>query len=494
MIIGYDLDFEVLVVKVLFGEWYFNLFFGDGVVWIFGDILNIVYKMVVEIGEFGDNDCMLCVVICCDVLLQVVFVGESVEIVVFVYICWVSVGMISEVNIYLFDGVEEFLVEGCLYVVVVFNGDVDNYVDFKVEEGFVICEEIMIDVKVIFVMMLCCVYEGVMNEEVFCDMVLNFVGLVVIVVVIVENFDCIYLVFCGLGQVLYVGFDEGLYIVVSEFYGFVEQMLSYFCFDGEMLGNLDNLSVSCGQVVVFDCLKVGDLQVVECFVYDGMVLQVMVEDFDMVGIMMCDVDCGDYLYFFFKEILEVLLFFCKMLCGKVCDGCVVFGDEILLFELWQVWVVGELCWVFVIGQGMVVVVGQGVVGVLCEVLGLLCIFGVLDVFEVCVLLVMEFFGFGFEVDMFDCLIVVILQFGMMIDMNCMVDFVCSCGVCVVVIVNCWYSDLMDKVDGVFYMLDGCDVEMSVVLMKVFYLQIVVGFLLVFVLVDVVDFECGFDEF
>lgn len=85
-----------------------------------------------------------------------------------------------------------------------------------------------------------------------------------------------------------------------------------------------------------------------------------------------------------------------------------------------------------------------------------------------VIIVIEYLGFVMGLDLFDMFVVVVSQSGTIIDINCMVDLVRVRGAAVIGIVNWCNSELIDKVDGVMYILDGCDVEMSVVFTKVFY--------------------------
>lgn len=493
MITGHDLDFESPAGRALVGDRHDNSLFGDRAVRVAGDTLNLVYKTAAEIGELGDNDRTLRESLRTDALLQAALAGRAVEIAVLAHTRWASVGMISEANTHPLDGSEEPAVEGRPYVIAALNGDVDNYADLKAEEGLAIREEITTDAKVIPVMMSRRAHEGSTHEEAFRDTVSNFVGSVAIAAATAENPDRMHLALRGSGQALYVGFDQGSYIVASEPYGLVEQTSSYLRLDGETPGNPDNPSASRGQVVVLDRSKAGDPEAVERFAYDGTPLPVSEEDLDTAGITTRDVDRGDYPHFLLKEISEAPSSFRKTLRGKIRDGRVVLGEETLSPSLRDAWASGELRRVLVIGQGTAAVAGQGVAGALREVLAPLRTSGKLDLSEVRALPATELSGFGLEADMSDCLIVAISQSGTTTDTNRTVDLVRSRGARVVAIVNRRHSDLTDKADGVLYTSDGRDVEMSVASTKAFYSQIAAGFLLAFALADLAAPEQGLEE-
>lgn len=484
MITGHGLDFESPEVKTLLGERHESPLFGDGAVRLAGETLNIVYKTAAEIGELGDNDRALRQSLRSDSLLQAALASDQVEIAVLAHTRWASVGMISEANTHPLDEAEEPAVAGRPYVVAALNGDVDNYADLKADEGLAIREEISTDAKVIPVMMSRRAHEGAAHDEAFRDTVSQFVGSVAIAAAGADDPDRLHLALRGSGQALYVGFDEGSYIVASEPYGLVEQTSSYLRLDGETPGNPENPSASRGQVVVLDRARAGDPEAVERFAYDGTPLPVSEDDVDRAGITTRDVDRGDYPHFLLKEISEAPSSFRKTLRGKIREGRVVLGDETLPEELREAWAEGRLRRVLVIGQGTAAVAGQGVAGALREVLAPLRTSGRLNLSEVRALPATELSGFGLEADMSDCLIVAISQSGTTTDTNRTVDLVRGRGAKVVAIVNRRHSDLTDKADGVLYTSDGRDVEMSVASTKAFYSQIAAGFLLACALAEV----------
>jgi glucosamine--fructose-6-phosphate aminotransferase (isomerizing) len=434
--------------------------------------LSLVYKAAAEIGELGDNSRALRAAIRSDLLLHRALANSDAHCTVLGHTRWASVGVISQANAHPLNS-EELDRIGGPYVVAALNGDVDNYLDLRTNEGLRVPPEVTTDAKVIPTVVSRRVHEGMPLIDAFRTSVARFEGSVAIGVSAAQSPDQLHLALRGSGQSLHVGLAEDAFVVASEPYGLVEETPTYLRLDGE---------TTHGQIVVLDRAHAGTLDGLHRMGYDGSELPVEFPELRTAEITTRDIDRAGYPHFLLKEISEAPQSFRKTLRGKVkvpgTNGhlAVQLSDEALPDALVARLRSGETTRIFVIGQGTAAVAGQSVAASLSSCLARAPI-------SVTCLLATELSGFAMTDDMSDTLVIAVSQSGTTTDTNRTVDLVRARGAHVISIVNRRNSDLVEKSDGVLYTSDGRDVEMSVASTKAFYAQVAAGFLLAIALAE-----------
>lgn len=407
-----------------------------GVVVIDGDGLFGMWK---KVGKF---------VVLCDFFVDVFFFDGFIGI---GYICWVIYGGFIDVNVYL------YFVDDDKFVFI-YNGIIENFLVLCEElfvDGVVFCSEI--DIEVVVVLFGCeYVGNGGDFEFVFCLVVNCFEGVFILFVMYQDYLGFVVGVCCNF--LFVIGFGEG-----ENFFGFdVVVFIEYIC-KVFVIGQ-DQI-----VLIIFDVVMVVD--------FVGMLVQF--ELFDVFWDVVV-VEKGGWLSFMVKEVVEQFEVVVNMICGCIQDGQVVIfeldGFDELFFGINCVIIIvcGIVLYVVLVGK---YVIEQWV----CVVVD------VEFVYEFC------YCDLVIGVDIF---VVLISQFGEIMDMFMVVKYVRECGVCIFLICNIQGVIILCELDVVVYMYVGF--EVVVVLMKVFLVQIIVlllfGFymgcvcgVVVDVLVDVVEF-------
>jgi glucosamine--fructose-6-phosphate aminotransferase (isomerizing) len=428
-----------------------------------------VYKASAEIGELGDNVRALRRAISADHLLARAIGAPAARVTVVAHTRWASVGIISQPNAHPVNS-EERGRGHAPYVAAVLNGDVDNHVELRHDEGLVLPPEVTTDAKVIPVLVSRCMADGRPAREAFRETVARFEGSVAIAASAAGAPDEVELALSGSGQSLYIGLAEDAFVVASEPYGVVEETDRYIRMDGESTR---------GQVVVLSREGAGTVEGIDSQRYRGGAVSIGPDDVVVAEITTRDVDRRGFDHFLLKEISEAPSSFRKTLRGRIGAGpdgrlTARLGDDIIPPDLAAALATGKLRQVVVIGQGTAAVAGQAVAEAIRRSLPSLAVHAMPAT---------ELSGFGLRDDMSDTLVVAISQSGTTTDTNRTVDLVRTRGAHVVAVVNRRNSDLASKSHGVLHTSDGRDVEMSVASTKAFYAQVASGWLLAAALAD-----------
>ena len=230
--------------------------------------LDLVYKHAAEIGELGDNVRALRTTMRQDPLLQWALRAEGTEVTVLGHTRWASVGIISEPNAHPLNQEETDGVERP-YVVAALNGDVDNHNVLREEHGLAVPDGITTDAKVIPALVSRRLAAGDELVDAFRNTVASFEGSVAIGARAADHPRSLLLALRGSGQALYVGVDDGVFVVASEPYGVVEETQRYLRMDGETPGNPANPQASRGQILVLDGAAAGEVAGITRVAYDG---------------------------------------------------------------------------------------------------------------------------------------------------------------------------------------------------------------------------------
>lgn len=422
-------------------------------------VWSFVYKAAAEIGELGDNTRAIRQAITNDDLLRLVLADEDVYTEVLAHTRWASVGIISEPNAHPVNN-EQIAITASPYVAAALNGDVDNYVDLKVEHGLRFADPITTDAKVIPVLVSQTLTKTNDPSEAFRQSVVQFEGSIAIAAAIATDPGKLHLALAGSGQGLYVGVCSDRWIVASEPYGVVEETDTYFALQGE----------AGGEVVVLDARKVGEVAGIVRRGYDGVATPVTESDLARTEITTRDIDRGEYRHFLLKEISESPRSFRATLRGRIGESkshlVAAIGTQAMPAHLAKQLAKGKINRITVIGQGTAAVAGRAVAQLLSHLVG--------ANFQVDAMPATELSGFGLEQDMSDTIVIAVSQSGTTTDTNRTVDLVRARGGNVLAIVNRRGSDLAQRADGVLYTSDGRDVEMSVASTKAFYAQVAAG--------------------
>lgn len=349
------------------------------------------------------------------------------------YICWVIYGGVIEVNVYLYISYG---------VVLVYNGIIENYEE-QCEKLCVLgyMFELQIDIEVIVYLIYYYLKGGDDLLVVLQYMVKELIGVYVLVVVSCVELECFVCV-C-MGCLLLVGLGEGENFVVFDVLVVILVMCKVI-----FLEEGDIVEIWCDGVCIFDEYD----QLVECDVYLFDVLLVLLE-------------LGLYCYFMQKEIYEQL---CVL--GDIIEVVIDVGG--FLVELF-----GKNVEVVLLGIEGVQIIVCGIsyyLGlIVCYwievIVGLLCSVEIVSEYCYCVVYVN-----------FKYLIVIILQFGEMLDMMEVLKYVKLLGYkYMLLICNVLESVILCVSELVCYICVG--VEIGVVLIKVFIIQLVVLFQLIVVL-------------
>ena len=450
-------------------------------------VLGFAYKAAAEVGELGDNTRAIRDEIRADELLHAALAAPAVRATVLGHTRWASVGMISESNAHPLAGDQQQVNESPV-VFGVLNGDIDNHADITDAEGLELPIEVTTDAKIIPVLVAKRLREGGDIIDAFRRTVASFDGSVAIAAASLAHPDRVLLALRGSGQALYVAGGNGLLVVSSEPYGFVEQASEYVRMDGDTPAD-EHDPASRGQILVVDEASANDLGSLRRLSYDGREPPVTAGDIRGAEITTRDVDRGIYPHFLIKELYESPASFAKTLRGRLveADGRLVvrLAADALPERVVRGLADGFIGRVVVMGQGTAAIAGRAVARAISRALAPLPI-------RVDSQTATELSGFGLTEDMSDTLLVAISQSGTTTDTNRTVEVARARGASAIAIVNRRHSDLTDRVDGSLFTSDGRDVEMAVPSTKAFYAQIAAGFLLAAALADRLDGATGVD--
>ncbi|MEW6258463.1 MAG: SIS domain-containing protein [Thermodesulfobacteriota bacterium] len=442
------------------------------------------FKVAAEIGSLGDNIAAIRNRIANDELFhrlrRIPFDSWSI----IGHTRWASVGAITLPNCHPVDNraggidpIQHGIVHACL------NGDIDNFTDLKQElegEGIVIPEAITTDTKIIPLMIVRYLREGLDVPEAFRQTVNRFHGSHAIAMHTDLAPGKLFLAQRGSGQALFVGLAPDHLMPASEVYGFVEETQRFIKLEGEKLIQTET-GLTQGQIVILDRNGMAGPESITSFRYDGTPIRLDESNVKHTEITSRDIDRQDYSHYFLKEISEAPASIEKTLMNrwKIDETTgipkIVLPEKAFPKSLADALVRGEIRRIWFIGQGTAGVAAQACADLLIHYLADANI-------HIAAMKASELSGFRLigttdAAGMTDTLVVAISQSGTTADTNRTVDMVRERGARTLAIVNRRDSDLTFKVDGVIYTSSGRDIEMSVASTKAFYAQIVAGALL-----------------
>jgi glucosamine--fructose-6-phosphate aminotransferase (isomerizing) len=433
--------------------------------------LLFAFKVASEVGKMGDNVAAIRQAIAADRLFQACLAEPQVEIQCLAHTRWASNGVISLANCHpvdstvLQDGVPLPESEGRL--VAVLNGDIDNYQELLERhvkaEGLEIDAAITTDAKIIPIVVAHYQRQGGSLEEAFQEALREFEGSMAIGLMAADRPGTYLFGQKGSGQGLFFGRGAESLAVASEMYGLVELTPHYIKAEGERLEG--------GELFRASTEESG----VRLEVLDGAAAsEVPAERWKVAEITTRDINRGEHLHFFRKEISESVDSVKKTLRGKLeaTEGGQVrflLGPEVLPLELVAALREGRVRQIAVLGQGTAAVAAQGVAHLLKKALARSPHPPVILAEKAT-----EFSAHHLRPDMSDTLVVAVSQSGTTTDTNRTVDLARQRSAWILAIVNRRNSDLVYKAHGVLYTSDGRDIEMSVASTKAFYAQNVAG--------------------
>ena len=438
--------------------------------------LSIVYKFAAEIGALGDNVSFLRSQIRNDHMLQLA-AGFSIEAFsVSAHTRWASVGDISEANCHPVDNTPtDNNVENSGIIHVCLNGDIDNYLELKIEYEArydKIHPSINTDTKMIPLQIEHHLRQGVDIEESFRLAVNEFSGSHAISMHTDLAPGRLFLAQKGSGQALFVGVAPDHYIAASELYGVVEETSDFIKLNGE----------DRGQIVILDQDAQNGIEGIRSFYYDGNSIKLTGEHLQSSQITSRDIDRQGFDHYFLKEISESPLSVERTLENRISKDpetgllATRLDRRVIPDNLEKDLYDGLIKKIYFIGQGTAGIAAQGCADLLAAYLDKTDI-------QIKALKSSELSGFcmvekdSCNTGMSDTLVVAISQSGTTTDTNRTVDMIKACGARTLAIVNRRDSDLTFKTEGVLYTSSGRDIEMSVASTKAFYAQITAGAIL-----------------
>ncbi|MFC0003526.1 SIS domain-containing protein [Micromonospora siamensis] len=430
--------------------------FRSGAVEMVGDGVVFVYKRAAILGSLGDNVAHLRASIVADERLATALRLPSARISVLAHSRWASVGRISEANAHPVNSVAGDT--ELPYSAAVLNGDIDNHVELRRNNG-IVTDEITTDAKLIPVMYSAALRRTMDPGEALTSCVAQFHGSMAIGVQ--DDAGHLTLAQKGSGQGLYVGLADWCYIVASEVYGLVALTDRYLRVDGSATDG--------GVVVVLDGDNAGTLEGITEVTSAGVAAPERVQTAEITT---RDVARGDFDHYLVKEIAGAPRSFRRSLRGRIAevDGLlqVSVGESGLPAAIREDIARGRFREVVLVGQGTAAVACQGIAEVIRPHLPGLAVRAVPAT---------ELSATDLPQDMSGILLIAVSQSGTTTDTNRAVDLVVKRGAAAVAIVNRRDSDLAHKTHGVLYTSDGRDVEMAVASTKAFYSQVATGVLL-----------------
>ncbi len=445
----------------------------------------LTYKVAAEIGRLGDNIRFLRQQIQQDPLLQAIVRQPSEFVTISSHTRWASVGAINEANCHPVDARSlKNPTESPAPIHVCLNGDIDNFMDLKVEfeaSGDRIPEEITTDTKIIPLQIRKYLLTGEPIAEAFRKAVCDFKGSHAISMHTPLAPGKLFLAQRGSGQAVFIGIAEDHYMPTSEVYGFIETTNRYIKMDGESVVNGPNGPVQ-GQIFILDQEAEGGLSGITVMRYDGTAVTLSDADIKTTDITSRDIDRQAFPHYFLKEINESPASVEKTLLNrwKISEKDpdrkqVTLDDATFPPRLRTAFESEEIRRIFLVGQGT-----AGIAAVACA--DVIRFYLNAPLLTVSALKASELSGFLLEVSdspsaLSDALVIAISQSGTTTDTNRAVDMVRERGARTLAIVNRRDSDLTFKVEGVMYTSSGRDIEMSVASTKAFYSQIVAGILI-----------------
>lgn len=468
--------------------------------------IGLIYKCAEEIGELGDNVRFLRAAVADDPVLATALESSDVEAAILGHTRWASVGRVNEANAHPLNEAEATasgaepapapLLTAAMttpllrapmttpLVTAAINGDIDNHGDLRVLEKLRIDPRITTDAKVMPVLMSRWLARGDSTLDAFRGTVSMFEGSLAVGALCGSDPSRLYLATRGSGQGLYVGLADHAFVVASEPYGLVEETSTYLRLDGEAVADSDRTDAGRGQIAVLDAVRAGEMDGIERYGIDGVLLPFDASEVNRAEITTRDIDRGEFPHFLLKEISEAPRSVRKTLRGKLHEDAVgrvrvTLGERTVPADVARDLREGSITRIVVTGQGTAAVAGQGIAaaveGKLRE--------RSLSHPRVEAMPATELSGFRLQPDMTDTLVVAVSQSGTTTDTLRTVNLAQRRGARAIAIVNRRNSDLADRADGALYTSDGRDVEMSVASTKAFYSQIVAGMLLAVTISD-----------
>lgn len=432
--------------------------------------LSFVYKAAAAVGRLGDNGRALRRAIAGDRLLRAAVDLPGALVTVLAHTRWASVGKINEGNAHPLNQQASGL--DAPYVVGVLNGDIDNHLALRAEDGIRTPEEITTDAKLIPVMLARALGRGSPVEQAFRDVVARFSGSVAVAAQAEPAGDRLLLAVRGSGQSLYVGLADDAFVVASEAYGVVGETSRYIRLEGTAAGRDGG---DPGTIVAISRAGAGTLDGVARYDYRLRAWPMTPDDVRIAEVTTRDVSLGPFEHYLLKELHEAPVSFRKTLRGRIGqdNGGLLrarLGPHSVPEEVLDRLRSGEIATLLLVGQGTAAVACDGIATMWRELMPAGRV-------EIRALPATELSGFVLRPDMGDTCVVAVSQSDTTTDTNRTVDLARARGATVLAIVNRRDSDLAAKADGTLYTSDGRDVEMAVASTKAFYAQVAAGVIL-----------------
>ncbi|HMA47804.1 MAG TPA: hypothetical protein VKP11_11535, partial [Frankiaceae bacterium] len=376
--------------------------------------LSFVYKAAAAVGRLGDNGRALRRAIATDRLLRAAVELPGALVTALAHTRWASVGKINEGNAHPLNQQAPDL-DGP-YVVGALNGDIDNHLALRAEDGIRTSSEITTDAKLIPVMLARALRCGPPVERAVRDVVTRFAGSVAIVAQAEPAGDKLLLAVRGSGQSLYVGLADDAFVVASEAYGVVGETSRYVRVEGMATGPDGGDQ---GTIVVASREGAGTLAGVARYDYRLRPWPVTPDDVRVAEVTTRDVALGPFEHYLLKELHEAPVSFRKTLRGRIGqdDGGLLrarLGPHSLPQEVSDRLRSGEITTLLLVGQGTAAVACDGIATMWRELMPAGRV-------EIRALPATELSGFELRPDMGDTCVVAVSQSGTTTDTNRTVD-------------------------------------------------------------------------
>jgi len=431
---------------------------------------RFVHRVANLVGRLGDNGAALRAALHDDDLLwSVAAAARSVNLLC--HTRWASNGIINVPNCHPVDGCVrrgQATDTAGLPVVMVLNGDVDNYatlVQTSVQaRGATLHPAVSTDAKILPVLFTLDTPETEPLATRFGAVVKRSQGSLATVLQHLAHPRALIVGQKGSGQALYLGALVDGWLVASEVYG-----LATHCRASRPLNDGGEVGLAVELHTAGRSLHLRGVRLADGAPYEPRT--------DPIQIYSRDIFRGDFATYIEKEVAEAPSSVEKTLAGKyrkTADGVEFlmggFGNGEGLRARLRSRGRSPVRRIIVIGMGTAAIAGMGAAHFIRQSLAGSGI--VVTDTKAC-----ELFGFTADERLDDAVVVAVSQSGTTTDTNRVVDMARERGAWIHAIVNRRNSALVHKSDSVLYTSDGRDVEMSVASTKAFYSQIAAGKLL-----------------